>query len=109
MSGTSLDGVDGVLVAFDGDSGRLNVMASATQPFSDDFKSELLALNTPGHNEIHRAALASSQLAQAYAQVVGRLRLQVPAPIKIMACGFSHSVQTNQAQRGPVFILRGSG
>ena len=107
MSGTSLDGVDGVLVAFDGDSGRLNVMASATQPFSDAFKSELLALNTPGHNEIHRAALASSQLAQAYAQVVGRLRLQVPEPIKIMAIG-AHGQTVRHQPGGTPGLLHGA-
>ena len=107
MSGTSLDGADGVLVAFDDDSGRLAVLASATQPFADDFKTELLALNTPGHNEIHRAALASSQLAQVYAQVVGRLRLQVPEPIKIMAIG-AHGQTVRHQPGGTPGLLHGA-
>ena len=72
MSGTSLDGVDGVLVTFAG-SATVNVIASASAPFSPGFKAELLALNTPGHHEIHRAALAANQLAVVYAQVVQSL------------------------------------
>ena len=72
MSGTSLDGVDGVLVTFAGDA-PINVIASATAPFTPAFRAELLALNTPGHHEIHRAALAANQLAVVYAQVVQSL------------------------------------
>jgi anhydro-N-acetylmuramic acid kinase len=45
MSGTSLDGADGVLVDFSGD--KLRVVAAATESFSDAFRAELLALNTP--------------------------------------------------------------
>ena len=72
MSGTSLDGVDGVLVTFSGDA-PIHVVASATQAFLPDFKAELLALNTPGQHEIHRAALAANQLVAVYAQVVQSL------------------------------------
>ncbi|MDB5742288.1 MAG: hypothetical protein JWR68_603 [Polaromonas sp.] len=71
MSGTSLDGADGVLVDFSGD--KLRVVANASVAFDESFRAELLALNTPSHNELHRAALAGSQLATVYAQVVARL------------------------------------
>ena len=71
MSGTSLDGADGVLVDFSG--GSLRVIASATEPFDGSFRAELLALNTPTHNELHRAAQAGSQLAGVYARVVSQL------------------------------------
>ena len=71
MSGTSLDGADGVLVDFSNTT--LRVLASSTQAFSNDFRAELLALNTPSHNELHRAALAAHQLAEVYAQVVRAL------------------------------------
>ncbi|PPE70475.1 anhydro-N-acetylmuramic acid kinase [Caldimonas thermodepolymerans] len=75
MSGTSLDGVDGVLVDFGPqDGGRpLQVLAHAALPFEAGFRAELLALNTPGPDELHRAALAGNRLARAYAQVVGEL------------------------------------
>ena len=71
MSGTSLDGADGVLVDFSGP--KLSVVATATEPFAESFRAELLALNTPSHNELHRAALAGSELAAVYAKVVDAL------------------------------------
>ncbi|MHB1250451.1 MAG: anhydro-N-acetylmuramic acid kinase, partial [Polaromonas sp.] len=71
MSGTSLDGVDGVLVDFSGK--KLAVIAHASVPFFDSFRAELLALNSPAHNELHRAALAANQLAALYARVVRML------------------------------------
>ena len=71
MSGTSLDGADGVLVDFSGET--LRVVATASEPFAESFRAELLALNTPSHNELHRAALACNQLAMVYAKVVAAL------------------------------------
>ncbi|MDB5886217.1 MAG: hypothetical protein JWR74_2388 [Polaromonas sp.] len=71
MSGTSLDGADGVLVDFS--VNPLQVVAHASEPFTAGFRAELLALNTPSHNELHRAALAGNQLAAAYARVVASL------------------------------------
>jgi anhydro-N-acetylmuramic acid kinase len=71
MSGTSLDGADGVVVDFS--DAKLRVLASATEAFSNDFRAELLALNTPSDNELHRASLAANQLAEIYAKVVDSL------------------------------------
>ncbi len=71
MSGTSLDGADGVLVDFSGP--QLKVLANATEVFTDEFRAELLALNSPAHNELHRAALSANQLASVYSQVVAAL------------------------------------
>lgn len=71
MSGTSLDGVDGVLADFSGQ--RLRVIQHASEPFEPALKSELLALNRAGNNELHRAALAANALARSYANVVQRL------------------------------------
>ncbi len=71
MSGTSLDGVDGALVEFDGD--RLRVAGFASLPFPAALKAELLALNTGGADELHRAALAANALVGIYADVVRQL------------------------------------
>src|SRR5450830_392672 len=71
MSGTSLDGVDGVLADFS--AGRIAVHAYATAQFPVALRAELMALNTPGDNELHRAALAGNGLARAYAGVVEQL------------------------------------
>ncbi|WP_256080541.1 anhydro-N-acetylmuramic acid kinase [Massilia sp. YIM B04103] len=71
MSGTSLDGVDGVLVDFW--AGATRTMAAAHVPFAPALRAELLALQTPGANEIEREALAANQLAIHYADCVTRL------------------------------------
>jgi anhydro-N-acetylmuramic acid kinase len=86
MSGTSLDGVDGVLADFSGD--RLRVVCHAAAPFPRQLKAELLALNTPGDNELHRAALAANALVRLYAAVVGGLlRTANLPPAQIQAIG----------------------
>ena len=71
MSGTSLDGVDGVLLDFV--DTKLKVIQYACAPFPAELRAELLALNTQGNNELHRAALAANALAQIYAIVVNQL------------------------------------
>jgi len=71
MSGTSLDGVDGVLVDFSGTAPV--VVRYACAPFPAELRAELLALNTRGDNELHRAALAGNALMRVYAEVVSAL------------------------------------
>jgi anhydro-N-acetylmuramic acid kinase len=71
MSGTSLDGVDGVIYDFLGSVPKVTAFSSA--PFPADLRTELLALNSAGDNELHRAALAANALTRVYAQVVGQL------------------------------------
>ncbi len=71
MSGTSLDGVDGVLVDFSGHG--ITILAHASQPLSSALSEELLTLNCPGPNELHRAALAANGLVALYAKVVAEL------------------------------------
>lgn len=91
MSGTSLDGVDGVLLQWQSKPQEMNsvgqdsspllkfntpslkVLQHVFQPFDAEFRAELLSLNTPGNNELHRAALAGNHLARLYAQVVHAL------------------------------------
>ena len=74
MSGTSLDGVDGVIADIS-DTG-LNVLVFASAPFSEALTAELLALNQPGLNELHRAALSANALMRVYADVVAQLLSQ---------------------------------
>ena len=98
MSGTSLDGADGVLVDFSGDT--LRVVAAATESFSSPFRAELLALNSPTHNELHRAAVAGNQIAAVYAKVVHALLAQagLQAP-QIQAIGAHGQTVRHQPQR----------
>ena len=71
MSGTSLDGVDGVLADFGSQPPR--ILAHASAPFPAALRQALLDLNSPGDNELHRAALAGNGLVRVYAQVVQSL------------------------------------
>ena len=101
MSGTSLDGTDGVLVDFS--SQPLRVIAAASEPFSNDLRAELLALNTPSHNELHRAALAANELAAVSAQVVKQLLAQAATqditPSHVKAIGAHGQTVRHQPQR----------
>ena len=86
MSGTSLDGVDGVLVDF---SQGTRVLCHASCGFESSLRAELLALNTPGgQDELHRAALAANALVRHYAHVVQQLlQRSGVAPAQVAAIG----------------------
>ena len=71
MSGTSLDGVDAVLV--DLIRAQPELLAKHYLPFDDALRNELLALHQPSHNELHRTQLAGNQLARLYAAAVNTL------------------------------------
>ncbi len=111
MSGTSLDGVDAVLVDLSGP--LFQVLGHCSAPFPDTLKAELLALNAPGDNELHRAALAGNALARAYATQIQALLTQchkTPADIRAIGAhgqtvrhrpqefdGIGYTLQLNQA------------
>ncbi len=79
MSGTSLDGVDGVLAEFADDAGPLPRLLAHRQAGLDSaLRAELLRLNRSGPDELHVAALSANALMRAYARVVGDL---------LQACG----------------------
>jgi anhydro-N-acetylmuramic acid kinase len=71
MSGTSLDGVDGVLAEFP--IGASSAHTHAYVPFPAALRADLLALQTAGDNEIHREALMAQTLTHCYAACVGQL------------------------------------
>lgn len=86
MSGTSLDGVDGVLVDFESEAPH--VLAAEFLPYSDALRQAFLSLNQPGDNELHRAAIASHELVELYAQICRSLLTQTGLiPEQIRAIG----------------------
>ncbi len=72
MSGTSLDGVDGVLVDIPDDylGGALTLGAAVHVPFPPELRASLLALQTPGDHEVEREARAANALVDCYAACV---------------------------------------
>jgi anhydro-N-acetylmuramic acid kinase len=84
MSGTSLDGVDAVLVDFSGTKPQL--LATHYQPFDESLRRDLLALHTPQYNELHQAQLVGNQLAQRYAQSVHALRTKYDGDVCAIGC-----------------------
>jgi len=88
MSGTSMDGVDGVLVDFAGTAGSLKVLADAHVAMPPALGAELLALNTAGADELQRAALAANALARLQAETVARLLNRADVePAQVRAVG----------------------
>ncbi len=88
MSGTSLDGVDGVLADFSQATPR--VMGHASLAFPAALRSELMALNSSGEAELHRAALAGNALVRVYAQVVHELLRAAALPVASVAAIGAH-------------------
>jgi anhydro-N-acetylmuramic acid kinase len=87
MSGTSLDGIDAVLV--DLSQSKPLQLGKNYLPFDDTLKNALLALHLPAHNELHQAQLIGNQLATMYAAAVAPLLAQAKSlnqEIKAVGC-----------------------
>lgn len=72
MSGTSLDAVDAVAMHVSV-SGHGRITGGVSLEIPVPLREELLALNTPGQDELGRAAQAAQQLAKLYAAAVNEL------------------------------------
>jgi anhydro-N-acetylmuramic acid kinase len=87
MSGTSLDGVDAVLADFSAMPPK--VLAHVHHAFNAALRAELLALNSPGADELDRAARCANELARRYAAAVREVlaKSQVePAALRAVGC-----------------------
>jgi anhydro-N-acetylmuramic acid kinase len=71
MSGTSLDGVDAVLMNVPAKANRM--IGEAFIPYDDRLRAQLLAMHQPYTGEMHDAAVLGNQLARMYAQAVDEL------------------------------------
>ena len=97
MSGTSLDGVDGVVLEVSSADTSPRTVAYRSAPFPPELRESLLALaesrsppaspGAPERSELERAALASLGLARCYASVVDALRADLPTGCEIEAVG----------------------
>lgn len=71
MSGTSLDGIDAVLVQFIDDTPKL--IAQYYLAFPADLRETLLQLQSPIENELHLSHLVANTLSKLYAESVNKL------------------------------------
>ncbi len=89
MSGTSLDGVDAVLLEVSSAGPRC--LAHRHQPFAPELAGELLALNQRGgEDELHRAALAANSVADAYASVLDELMVAAQVSAQAVRAAGAH-------------------
>lgn len=98
MSGTSMDGIDGVVLDLD-PAARYKVLGHVHEPFELALRQSLFDLNHSGPDELHRAAIASNALADAYAEVVITLRRQLGLPRSSISAIGAHG-QTIRHQPG---------
>jgi anhydro-N-acetylmuramic acid kinase len=87
MSGTSLDGVDGVLADFAdvAHGGTIRTIDAGFVPFDAGLRADLMALQSGGVNEIEREAIAANRIAAAYAACVAQLLAAAGAPVRAIA------------------------
>lgn len=86
MSGTSLDGVDAVLMDFS--EGRHRLVDESFLPFEDALRSQLLRMHESRFDELHEAALLGNKLAHTYATATkGLLRKSGLPPAEVQALG----------------------
>jgi anhydro-N-acetylmuramic acid kinase len=88
MSGTSLDGVDAVVADFD--IGTRAVLGAVFRPFPPQLRRELLALQTPGDNELVRAARASNALADVFAEAISAALAESGVSVEEVAAAGVH-------------------
>lgn len=74
MSGTSLDAIDAALVDFSANPPRL--VASANTSIPQPLHQQIIALCTPGDNEVQRMGITDGQLGKLFAQAANNLLAQ---------------------------------
>ncbi len=100
MSGTSMDGCDGIAVRFAAGAAP-EVLAEGFVGFDDALREALFALQQPGDNEIEREALAANALATRYAACCYELRrVATLAPEAVRAIGVHGQTVRHRPERG---------
>ncbi|WP_324050044.1 anhydro-N-acetylmuramic acid kinase [Aeromonas caviae] len=99
MSGTSMDGIDAVLVQIEGDA--LRVEAALCHPWPVDTARTLHALCTPGENEIDRMGVADNLVAREFAAATQALLAKAAlTPKEIRAIGSHGQTIRHRPQLG---------
>jgi anhydro-N-acetylmuramic acid kinase len=100
MSGTSMDGVDGVAVQFAAGKTPV-VLGEAHVSFSKGLRDALFALQAPGDNELEREALAANALATRYAVCCHELQsMSGCSSTKVRAIGVHGQTVRHRPEKG---------
>jgi anhydro-N-acetylmuramic acid kinase len=100
MSGTSMDGVDGVAVQFSAGKPP-HVIGEAHVGFSEGLRNALFALQAPGDNELEREALAANALATRYAVCCHELQsMSGHSAMKVRAIGVHGQTVRHRPEKG---------
>ncbi len=112
MSGTSLDGIDAVVVEITSTNSRLylDTLAFASASFPLSLLDELQTLQSPCPDELHLSCLAANSLAQAYAKVANEaLRKANKAPHEVTVIGaHGQTIRHRPEHRYSVQLLNGA-
>ncbi len=102
MSGTSLDGIDAVLMRQpDPASSRMQIVGHHFVPMPHALRLEFLALQSPQENELHRGQIAGQALVECYVQAIAALLQKTGVdPAQIAAIGAHGQTIRHQPDNG---------
>lgn len=98
MSGTSLDGIDAVLVDF---TPSLQILDCLEIKIPHTIKEEIRALNSPCDNELVRSLILDRQLAYLFAEACHQLLQQAGTQSQVITAIGSHGQTLRHAPDGP--------
>lgn len=106
MSGTSMDGLDTVLVNFSDDSSP-QLVASHQHSLPSSLRSLLEGLCTPGEHEIHKMATADQLFAELSAEAVYELLRKAGVPAtEVIAIGSHGQTIRHQPTAEPAYTIQ---
>jgi len=101
MSGTSLDGMDAVLVNFGEKSQDIKIMGHSYAPYEDKLKIALLRLHSPSTNELEESLLLGNTVSKkAFEAIEALLKKTNIASKDIRAIGFHGQTVRHQPHKG---------
>ncbi len=111
MSGTSVDGVDAVLLEISNHC-SIRLIATHSEPFPEHLREGILALTQPGNNEIDRAGELHKELGFVYAQtskeLISRPGLPGIEDISVIGC-HGQTVRHRPDNKHPFTLQLGCG
>lgn len=86
MSGTSLDGIDAAMIAFDTEHPTGVLIGKQFQEYPPLLRQQILELHDSSSDELHRASLIANELADRYADTTNRLITNTSITPTAIAC-----------------------